>query len=64
MHADVHVSRSGIASETEVAHCAHLLSSIRNIVFIDRMDNLCYGQTNQENVPHVLSNGRTPSLAL
>ena len=60
----VHVKSIKLASETGVAHCAHVLSSIRNLVLIDRMDNLCYGKTKQENVPHILSNGRTPSLAL
>ena len=43
VHADVLVKSIRLASETGVAHCAHVLSSIRNIVLINRMDNLCYG---------------------
>ena len=64
VHADVHVKSIRLASETGVAHCAHVLSSIRNIVLIDWMDNLCYGPTTQENVQHFVSNDRTSSLAL
>ena len=64
VNADVHVNLIRLASETGVARCAHVLSSIRNIVLIDWMDNLCYGPTIQENVQHFFSNDRTSSLAL
>ena len=47
VHVDVHVKSIRLASETGIARCAHVLSSIRNIVLINRMDNLCNGKTKQ-----------------